>query len=76
MVNLHCNSGDETYNNQMKYGKEVFEELNELQQNGFDFEGIHHDIKIVSCCDWKAGACIEGGNTQQILIAFSKSISN
>ena len=53
-------SGDENYDNHLKYGKEVFEELTELQRTGCDFEGIHHEIKVISCCDWKAGACIEG----------------
>ena len=44
----------------MKYGEEVFNELKDLQENGYYFEGIHHEIIIVCCCDWKAGACIEG----------------
>ena len=53
-------TGPENYENQIKYGKEVFEELKELQENGFNFFGSYHDINIVCCCDWKAGACIEG----------------
>ena len=52
--------GAETYDNQVKYGKDVFEELMYLQEHGFKFEGVHHDIKIICCCDWKVGACIEG----------------
>ena len=60
MTFLYFFPGAETYENQLKYGKEVFQELREIQENGFDFQGVHHDIKIVSCCDWKAGACIEG----------------
>ena len=23
-------------------------------------EEIHHEVQVVSCCDWKAAACIEG----------------
>ena len=53
-------TGAESYDNQLKYGEEVFMELKNIQDNGFQFEGIHHDIRILSCCDWKAGACIEG----------------
>ena len=53
-------SGDKSYDNQIKYGQDIFKELEDLQESGFDFEGIHHDIKIISCCDLKAGACIEG----------------
>ena len=29
--------GAETYENQLKYGKEVFQELRDIQENGFDF---------------------------------------
>ena len=53
-------SGHETYENQMKYGLETFQELENLQRNGFVFEGIKYFINVVFCCDWKAGACIEG----------------
>ena len=52
--------GVENYENQMKYGKKTFAELEDLNQNGFHFNGIHHQIDVVSCCDWKAAACIEG----------------
>ena len=58
----------ETYENQCKYGQEVFEEFNTLQEEGFNFGGFHHDITVVSCCDWKAGACIEG--TIELLMNF------
>ena len=44
----------------MKYGKETFCELEYVNENGFIFQGIHYDIQVVSCCDWKAAACIEG----------------
>ena len=46
----------------MKFGKRTFSELEDLKKSGLDIEGIHHDIHIVCCCDWKAGACIEGLN--------------
>ena len=52
--------GSENYENQIKYGAEVFKELQELQSTGFNFYGIQHEIKVICCCDWKAGACIEG----------------
>ena len=52
--------GIENYDNQVKYGKRTFAELEELDRNGFKFEGVHHEIDVVSCCDWKAAACIEG----------------
>ena len=52
--------GQENYENQMKYGCGTFIELENLQKNGFDFQGIKHSINVVCCCDWKAGACIEG----------------
>ena len=48
----------------MKYRKEVFQELTNLNEYGFEFEGIHHDITVICCCDWKAGACIEGTNSR------------
>ena len=63
---MKCFPGSETYESQLKYGKEVFQELQELQEHGFVFGGIHHDIKIISCCDWKAGACIEGAISVQL----------
>ena len=57
--------GSENYENQLKYGAEIFQELKHLEENGYHFEGIHHDIQIVCCCDWKAGACIEGEKLTQ-----------
>ena len=36
--------GTENYKNQMKYGKEVFAELQESQENRMQFGGVHHDI--------------------------------
>ena len=44
----------------MKYGKKTFAELNHINQHGFSFHGIHHKVDVISCCDWKAAACIEG----------------
>ena len=52
--------GVENYVNQMKFGKKTFAELEDINQNGFKFHGIHHEIDVVSCSDWKAAACIEG----------------
>ena len=40
----------------------MFMELEDLRNCGYYFEGIHHTIDVVCCCDWKAGACIEGMN--------------
>ena len=53
-------AGVENYENQMKYGKKTFQELEYVNTNGFAFEGILHRIDVISCCDWKAAACIEG----------------
>ena len=47
----------------MKYGKEIFQELEEIEANGFLFGNQPHKITVVCCCDWKAGACIEGLNS-------------
>ena len=55
-------SGTENYKNQLKYGKHTFEELQEIARNGWFFDDNHHIVDIISCCDWKAGACIEGLN--------------
>ena len=63
--------GAETYENQLKYGKEIFEELQNLQSTGYFFRGCHHEIHIVCCCDWKAGACIEGSSLLYKFIALN-----
>ena len=47
----------------MHFGKKTFAELEQLKRNGYYFQGVHHEIEIVFCCDWKAGACIEGLNS-------------
>ena len=52
--------GQENYDNQLKFGAKTFSELDELRVSGYHFNGIHHQIDTVCCCDWKAGACIEG----------------
>ena len=44
----------------MKYGNEIFKELHDINTHGMEFGGIHHQVLVVCCCDWKAGACIEG----------------
>ena len=56
-------AGVENYENQMKYGEKTFAELEDINRNGFSFNGIHHQVDIISCCDWKAAACIEGRST-------------
>ena len=53
-------TGIETYENQKKFAKIVFDELQEIQRNGLIIEGVMHDIELVCCCDWKASAIIEG----------------
>ena len=53
-------SGQENYENQMRFGKRTFAELENLNKNGIVLKGIQHSIDIVSCSDWKAGACLEG----------------
>ena len=55
--------GHETYENQVKFGKKTFLELEDISRNGFYFEGILHQVDVVCCSDWKAGACIEGLNS-------------
>ena len=64
---FHCSeirkyiiSGEETYENQKKFGKEIYSELKDIDMNGITIDGIHHNIDVVSSCDWKAAACIEG----------------
>ena len=52
----------ETYENQIKFGKHTFSELEQIRREGYYFNGIHHEIEVFLCCDWKAGACIEGIN--------------
>ena len=44
----------------MKFGKETFEELIDMNDNGIVIDEKQHDIKIISCSDWKAAACLEG----------------
>ena len=55
--------GDEMYENQMRFSKRTFAELDKIKRDGYLFQGVHHEIDVVFCCDWKAGACIEGLNT-------------
>ena len=52
--------GDETYENQKKFGQQVFDELKDIDRNGLTIDGIWHEIHVSSSCDWKAAACIEG----------------
>ena len=57
-----CILGEENYENQKKYGSEVFKQLNDLKRKGCFFQGKWHKIDLVCCCDWKCGALIEGLN--------------
>ena len=52
--------GAENYENFEKYALFTFKELENLNANGLIIDGQHHDIKVISCSDWKACACIEG----------------
>ena len=51
----------------MKYGSETFAELIDLNTNGYIIEQEHHEIKVISCSDWKACSCIEGMNDKIFL---------
>ena len=44
-------TGKENYENQMKYGQEVFHELEYLNENGINLQGIEHKITVLSCSD-------------------------
>ena len=61
-------TGQENYENQFKYGKETFKELQDIKETGHFFEGHHHTVDIVCCSDWKAAACIEGAKWKFIKI--------
>ena len=56
--------GDENYENQKKFGKQIFDELKDIDRNGLVIDGIWHEIHVSSSCDWKAAACIEGNYDQ------------
>ena len=58
----------------MKYGKKTFAELNHINQNGFKFNGVHHKVDIISCCDWKAAACIEGSVDDSFLLTYTNIV--
>ena len=32
----------------------------DFEEGGVEINEIHHDIKLVCTCDWKASSCIEG----------------
>ena len=53
-------TGEENYENIRDFGQQIFHELKDISQNGMTIEGVHHDIDVVSSCDWKAEALIEG----------------
>ena len=66
---LLSNEGEENYENQLKFGQEIFHELENINDTGYYFHGIHHTIQVISCCDWKAGACLEGMHTMSIVFS-------
>ena len=53
-------SGNEDYDNQRKYASAIFSKLGIIRRKGLVIDGKIHDIDVVSCCDWKAAACIGG----------------
>ena len=59
-LNQYMIIGDESYENYKKHAGDVFDQLNELQENGLEIEGDLHKIVIVHSSDWKAAACIDG----------------
>ena len=59
MSNLFI-KGAEDYYSLKKYASDTFKELEEINETGFVIGRYHHQIKIISTSDWKAGSCIEG----------------
>ena len=59
-LNLHLFLGDESYENYERHAGPVFQQLKELQDNGFEIDGIHNEITVIHTSDWKAAACIDG----------------
>ena len=59
---IPCNrsSGEENYENQKEFGARVFQEIQDMAEEGVDINDIHHDILLACTCDWKGSACIEG----------------
>ena len=53
-------TGEENYENIRDFGQPIFEEMKDISANGIVFQGVHHEIDVVSSCDWKAEAIIEG----------------
>ena len=52
--------GEENYANEKEFGKPIFDELKDISQHGLTIDGIRHEIDVISCCDWKVQATIEG----------------
>ena len=57
----------ESYDNQKKFAKIVFDELRGIEETGLMIEGVHHEIQLVCCCDWKAAAVIKGKEYSHLL---------
>ena len=52
--------GEESFENLQKYGHVIFKELQDIDENGMYFQGIHYEIKVTCTCDWKAATILEG----------------
>ena len=59
-LNIHLFLGDESYDNYERHAGPVFHQLKELDENGFDIDGIHHKITVIHTSDCKTAACIDG----------------
>ena len=67
---INVSTGDESYDNYQKYATDIFEQLNDLQQNGIDVQGVAHQILLLHSSDWKAAACIDGKYMLNIMTRF------
>ena len=39
---------------------DTFRQLEDLDENGFVIQSVHHDMDLKCTCDWKAATCIKG----------------
>ena len=77
-INQILNVGAENYETLGRYGRETFDELEDIDAHGLVIKGVHHAMKVVSSSDWKAGSCIEGNETAFILynVLFQQYLTN
>ena len=52
--------GDESYENQALYAQDIFDELTEINTNGYLIHGIRHDMKSIMLL-WLESWCIIAG---------------